>query len=117
MNGTILRNLFVAFLFTVTIVFVSQTEGRLSAGEIYGKVNINTATETELRLLPEIGPKLAGRVVDYRAENGNFETIDDLKRVNGVGDKKFEKMKNYLIVTGETTIETVKPKKEEKGKN
>ena len=61
-------------------------------------MNINTATQTELETLPGIGPSLALRIINYRKENGKFATIEDIKNVSGIGESKFENLKNYIIV-------------------
>ncbi len=62
------------------------------------KVNINTATQTELETLPGIGPSTALKIINYRKENGKFKTIDDVKKVSGIGDSKFDKIKNFIKV-------------------
>lgn len=61
-------------------------------------VNINKATQTELETLPGIGPSIALKIINYREENGKFSSIEDLKNVNGIGDSKFENIKNYICV-------------------
>lgn len=61
-------------------------------------VNINTATQTELETLPGIGPSLALKIINYRNENGKFKNIEDLKNVSGIGESKFENIKNFIIV-------------------
>lgn len=61
-------------------------------------VNINKADEKELQSLNGIGESLATSIVQYRKENGNFETIEDLKNVPGIGDSKFENIKEYIKV-------------------
>lgn len=61
-------------------------------------VNINTATQTELETLPGIGPSLALKIINYRKENGKFSSIEDIKNVSGIGDAKFENIKNYIRV-------------------
>ncbi|KPN72773.1 helix-hairpin-helix domain-containing protein, partial [Neisseria sp. 74A18] len=48
-------------------------------------VNINTATEEELKALPGIGPSKAAAIVAYRQHNGQFKSVDDLKNVKGIG--------------------------------
>ena len=61
-------------------------------------VNINTATQTELESLPGIGPSLALKIINYRKENGNFSSIEDIKNVSGIGESKFEELKKYINV-------------------
>lgn len=63
-----------------------------------GKVNINTATESELTTLPGIGPSKAAAIISYREENGGFKAIEDLKNVSGIGDKTFEKLQHSIKV-------------------
>lgn len=62
------------------------------------KVNLNTDNARELESLPGVGPALAQKIMDYRKENGNFKSVEDLKNVSGIGDKKFESMKEYVLV-------------------
>lgn len=63
-----------------------------------GKVNINTATQTELETLTGIGPSLANRILEYRNKNGKFKKVDDLKNVKGIGQSKFEGIKDEVVV-------------------
>ena len=60
-------------------------------------VNINTATEEELKTLPGIGDVTAKAIVDYRKTNP-FKTIEDIKNVSGIGDSKFNRIKDYICV-------------------
>lgn len=62
------------------------------------KVNINTATQTELETLNGIGPSTALKIINYRNENGKFETIEDIKNVPGIGEQKFENIKEDICV-------------------
>ena len=62
------------------------------------KININTATQTELESIPGIGSSTATKIIDYRKENGKFKNIEDIKNISGIGDAKFEKMKDYISV-------------------
>lgn len=62
------------------------------------KIDINTATEKELMKLPGVGPKIAKRIVEYREANGRFRSTDELKNVKGIGDKKFEAMKDMITI-------------------
>ncbi|NMW84332.1 ComEA family DNA-binding protein [Peptoniphilus sp. AGMB00490] len=59
------------------------------------KININTADATELQKIPGVGPKTAEKIINYRSQN-SFSSIEDIKNVDGIGDKKFESMKDFL---------------------
>jgi competence protein ComEA len=61
-------------------------------------VNINTATQTELETLPGIGPSIATKIINYRKEKGKFSKIEDIKNVSGIGDAKYENIKNLIKV-------------------
>ena len=61
-------------------------------------ININTASESELEQLPGIGPSISSRIIEYRNKNGKFKSIEDIKNVTGVGDSKFEKIKDLIKV-------------------
>lgn len=62
------------------------------------KININTADIELFCKLPGVGESLASRIIDYREENGNFKSIEDLKNVAGIGEKKFETLKEYIVI-------------------
>ena len=62
------------------------------------KVNINTSKVEELESIDGIGRALANRIIEYREQNGKFKSIDDLKNVSGIGDKKFEAIKEKISV-------------------
>lgn len=61
-------------------------------------ISINTATIQELCSLPGIGEKMAQRIIDYRQNNGSFRELQDLKNINGIGDKKYEKIKEFITL-------------------
>lgn len=61
-------------------------------------VNINTDNYFELMQLDGIGEKTAKRIIEFRKENGNFEVIEDLMRIEGIGKKKFDDIKEYIYV-------------------
>lgn len=63
-----------------------------------GKINLNTATEKELQELPGIGSAMSARIVEYRESNGAFQSIDDIKKVRGIGASKFEKLKDRVTL-------------------
>lgn len=114
MYRNILRKFFAVVLLMIAIGFICQTRICFSAEDIEGKANINTASAGQLALLPGIGDKLATEILNYRTANGNFKTIEDIKKVIGVGDKKFENIKNNIAVEGDTTIKSTKKAKGEK---
>lgn len=62
------------------------------------KVNINTANLKTLSALKGIGPELAKNIIDYRTKNGNFESVEDLKKVKGIGDKIYAKISSLISV-------------------
>lgn len=69
------------------------------SGEKAGqKVSINNANKDQLESLPGIGPALAGRIIDYRRTNGRFGDINDLKRVPGIGEVKYKKIKEKITL-------------------
>lgn len=76
----------------------------LPAGAADGVVNINTADAAALSLLPGVGPSTAGRIVEFRTENGKFESPTDLMLVRGIGERSFERMRPYVTIEGETTL-------------
>lgn len=82
---------------STTITSESSSSNNESAFKI-SIVNINTATQTELETLPGIGPSLALRIVNYRKENGKFSSIEDIKNVSGIGEAKYEDIKNYIKI-------------------
>ena len=63
-----------------------------------GKININTADLNRLKDIPGIGDVKANSIIMYREENGGFKTIDELKNVDGIGEKTFEKIKNNIKI-------------------
>lgn len=61
-------------------------------------ININKSNKAELMSVPGIGPVMAERILQFRSDFGPFSSIEDLKQVKGIGDKKFEKIKQYLTI-------------------
>lgn len=74
---------------------ISQTNNYSTKNK---KVNINSASQTELETIPGIGPSIALRIISYRNENGKFKNIEDLKNVSGIGESKFNTMKDSICI-------------------
>ena len=62
-----------------------------------GKVNINTATVEELKTLKGVGEKKAEAIIEYRKKNGSFKTKEDLMKVRGIGKKLFESFEERIV--------------------
>jgi competence protein ComEA len=63
-----------------------------------GPVNLNTATLAELDTLPGVGPVLAQRILDAREAQGGFKAVSDLRKVDGIGDSRYEQLKDLVVV-------------------
>ena len=74
------------------------TPGRSGEVPLTAKVNINTAAADELDTLPGIGAEMARRIMDYRAANGPFKSIEDIQQVTGIGDATYQKLKDRITV-------------------
>ena len=62
-------------------------------------ININTASRYQLTRLPGIGPRLAERIVEYRDAHGSFSSCQEIKRVKGIGEKKYKTISTVIAVT------------------
>jgi competence protein ComEA len=62
------------------------------------RVNVNAATAQELEALPGIGPEIARRIIEYRHANGSFASVEDLRKVSGIGDRVFTRLKPLIRV-------------------
>lgn len=80
----------------VSSVLTSKAGSSNSAAR--GKLNINKATAAELDTLPGIGPSTAEKIIEYRSSKGSFNSIEELNDVSGIGDKKFEDIKDLITV-------------------
>jgi len=63
-----------------------------------GKVNLNQADKEVLMEAPGIGEKLAQRILDYRAREGSFHEVEELKNISGINSYRYEKLKDYFVV-------------------
>jgi competence protein ComEA len=101
MNKILNKGMVIALIFT--LVFIASNSLCLyaypqAAGK---KININTASLTELQELPRIGEKTAQRIIDFRKEHGNFKKIEEIMKVKGIGEKVFAQLKDLITVGAE----------------
>jgi comEA protein len=66
------------------------------APQLNRKININTAYSADLQILPGIGEVTAERIIEYREQNNGFKKISEIMNVKGIGQKKYEKIKDYI---------------------
>ena len=91
---------------TIAVLILALSMPAFAAGAETAVVNINTADAAQLALLPGIGAKAAERIVEYRTQHGPFGKPTDLMQVKGIGDKSFERLSSYVVVSGKTTLTT-----------
>ena len=72
--------------------------------QVSGKLNLNSASDEQLQMLPGVGPSKAERIVAWRQKNGGFKRVADLRKVKGFGFKTLKKLEPYLDVKGDTTL-------------
>ena len=70
----------------------------LETNEDSNKININNASIIELDSLPGVGEITAQKIIDYREENTNFKSIEEIKNVKGIGENKFNDLKDYICI-------------------
>jgi len=61
-------------------------------------INLNTATQSELETLPGIGPAMASRIIEFRERNGSFRSVDEIKLITGIGERRYESIR-HLVTT------------------
>ncbi len=94
------RKMLVTLLaFCLLVLWMSPTiQARPGAVKNDGAVNINTASMEELVQLPRVGTKVAERIVSYRETHGGFKSVEDIKTVQGIGEKIFEMIRPLISV-------------------
>lgn len=79
-----------------------------------GPVNINSADAKTLETLQGIGPAKANAILEYRKQHGNFKSIDELSKVEGIGDKTLEALRDEVTVSGGSAASPAKAAKKSK---
>ena len=77
---------------------VGSSGDAVTKGMSGGLVNLNTATLEDLETLTGIGPSKANAILEYRETVGKFKEVDELKKVTGIGDKTFERLRDSISV-------------------
>jgi competence protein ComEA len=85
------------FLLTVLVLWATQGQCAKKKPPLH-PVNLNTATSAELQQVPGIGPATAEKILQARKSYGSFKSVNDLQAIRGIGPKKLEKMRKYLMV-------------------
>jgi len=78
------------------LISVGVTPAPAAAGGVL--VNLNTATIDQLQTLPGVGPVLAQRIIEYRDHHGGFAAVEDLRKVTGIGDARYNELKSLVTV-------------------
>lgn len=73
-------------------------ESTQGAAYVDGLLDINLASVEDLTTLPGIGPALAQRIVDYREQNGRFSSVEELRNISGIGEKRLSAILEYITV-------------------
>lgn len=80
------------------ITAVVESRERSGTEHVSGPINLNTATKSELMSLPGIGSKISERIMLFRQDHGNFQSIEDLTKVKGIGSKMLARFREKVII-------------------
>jgi competence protein ComEA len=80
------------------VVGVAAPPGQAAGPGATAPVNLNTATLEQLQTLPGVGPVLAQRIIAYRDEHGGFTSVSELRQVSGIGDARYQELKDRVMV-------------------
>ncbi len=95
----IILYLAISIIVGITLEYYGKfNNGHKKAKTAIRKININEADLQDLISIPGIGAKTANAIIEYRHTHGPFQSIEEIKNVKGIGDKKFNRIKNYIVV-------------------
>lgn len=99
MTSTIARIVVAALLAVAPAVnALAAQEPAPKGASAQAPVNLNQATAAELETLPGIGPRAAQRIVEFRAKNGGFKKVEDLMKIQGIGERSFLRLRPLVTV-------------------
>lgn len=75
---------------------IAGSAGSAAGAAPTAPVSLNTATADQLNALPGVGPVLAQHIIDYRTQHGGFRSVDELRQVNGIGDRRFADLRDLV---------------------
>jgi competence protein ComEA len=92
-------------VFFVLAVGLTVHAAAIQNQQTAGVININTASEDQLRMLPLINNQLAKAIIDYRNSNGPYDSLEELRNVKGMTMEKLNELKPWLVIKGDTTFD------------
>ena len=98
MKNYLVKGMVLSLVLAVALTALVPVESYAASQTSTKKININTASLTELQELPRIGEKIAQRIIDFRKEHGKFKSTTDLLKVKGIGEKVFDSLKDRITV-------------------
>jgi comEA protein len=98
MKNFMIKSMVLSVVFGLVFSFVFSLPSQAAENSGEKKININTASVAELQELPRIGEKVAQRIVDFRKTHGKFKKIEEIMKVQGIGEKIFQQIKDRITI-------------------